>query len=147
MWTTISWRGWFALQVVAVVACVYAWIVAADRIAYGEQVGLANISIIGLAVSLLAHGWVLQQGRRRIGARRTAVLTGMGGRVAAKRMATAGAGTSLADHQAAQVVVAGTEGHFYHRPGCAMAVGRDWALSTIAQQQRERRAACRLCTP
>lgn len=147
MWTTGIWRGWLALQVLALGACAVAWVIAADRIKYGEQVGLANISIAALAVSLLAHGWVLQQGRRRIGVRRTGALVRLGGPAVTRRTASADAASPPAHQHAAQVVVAGAEGRFYHRPGCAMAAGRDWDLSTVAQQQRERRAACRVCTP
>jgi hypothetical protein len=146
MWTTAGWRSWFTLQLLALIVCAVAWKVAADRIKYGEQIGLANISILGLGVSLVAHWWMLQQGRRRIGARRRALLAPLGRGLTAQGSAGS-AGASAPVHDAGQVVVAGTESRYYHRPRCPMASGRNWPLSTVALQQRDGRSACRTCTP
>lgn len=144
MWKTSDWAGWALLQVGALVACLCAWVVAADRIVYSDQVGLATISVVGLAVSALAHAWILQRGRRQIGTRRSKVLGIRSAALAAARVAgTPAVGPTP---EAAQVVVAG-EGRYYHRPSCVMAAGRDWPLSTAVVQQGADRTACRVCAP
>jgi hypothetical protein len=138
VWQPREWAIWLALQVGAIAACAIACALAADKIVYRDQLNLANISLVGILVSILAHGFVLARARRRI-ARRRLDLLGAGLR---RRSAVTGAVA-----EPALAVVGGEGSALYHRPTCDLAVGKDWPPVGVGQMSQQSRTPCPVCVP
>jgi hypothetical protein len=138
VWPSRDWAVWLALQVGALVACAIAYALAADKMVYRDQLNLANISLVGILVSILGHGFVLARARRRLAQRRLNLL----GVAPRRRPAAAGA-----VREPALAVVAGEGSALYHRPACDLAVGKDWPLAGVEQMSQQSRTPCPACAP
>jgi hypothetical protein len=138
VWQPREWAIWAVLQIGAIAACVMAYALAADKIVYRDQLPLVNISLGGIFLSILAHGFVLALARRRIGQRRLDLLG------AAPRRRRPASGSV---RETAMAVVAGDGSAFYHRPACDLAVGKDWPLTGVEQMLQQSRTPCPVCAP
>jgi hypothetical protein len=128
---------------VAGVTVVAAWFNASGKKNWNDQVPAADVAIIAVVVSSAACIGLLINGRRQVGLRREALLGDPGVTPAAPAAAV----VDLPRPRSATALVGGPDLLHFHRPDCAMAVGRGWAEATSAQHAKAGRAACGVCRP
>ena len=132
---------WVAITALAGSLLIGAWYTAAGRDSFQAQQGPFNAGVAAVIVADVAGAWVLMVGRRAIGRRRQ-MLLGDEPHVQAQPV-TAEVSVDPTGF------VAGAGLHHYHRPGCPMIRGREWAEEPTPRQIREQqdRRPCGVCQP
>lgn len=128
-------RAALAMGVAAV-----AWFFASGRTTAGPQVPYLAIALGGLLVGgYEGYRW-LASGRRRLVARRDAVLAKVVPR--APDVPVEPAAEDEGDGY-----VGGRGRIYFHRPSCPMVRGRDWPVRSRKRHERDGRRPCGICLP
>jgi hypothetical protein len=141
------------------IAIVVAWYIGSGDVSFNHQIGPLDVAVAGAVVAGLGNVMWLLRGRRAVGARRRALLpdpvvaaiaTGTGtGSVGDRRLVSSSAGAADAGTAAPgpDLFVAGEGLVRFHRPECALAVGRSWELASRQQHEDVGRLPCGVCRP
>jgi hypothetical protein len=113
--------------------CVISWFRVSGDSAARDQLGMLNVSAVGLALVGVGYAQWFLAGRRACGVRRRLLLT------------PAGHVPTTAAADAAELYV-GSE-RFFHRMTCAMAGDRGWEAADKNEHLNAGRVACGVCTP
>lgn len=132
-----------AINAIAGVACVIACLMAAQRAAVEGQLILVNVAVAALVASGCVNMAWLLRGRRAVGLRYRELFGRLGAEVDATPPPSV---TTTADADSASLI-AGDGLIRYHRPGCALAAGRDWPSATRADHEQAGRQPCGVCRP
>lgn len=142
-WTVDAVLRVVAINAMAGVACVIAYLMVAERAGVEEQLILVNVAVAALVASGCVNVAWLLRGRRAVGLRYRELFGRLGTAVDA---APSPGVTTTADADVA-AFIAGEGLIRYHRPGCALAAGRDWPSGTRVSHEEEGRQPCGVCRP
>jgi hypothetical protein len=120
------------------------WYLASGEIKYSRQIGPANLAVAGLLVAGAGHVAYLMRGRRAVGERRRRLL---GDPTLAPAGRAAATPAALHLDGAASETTAGDGMMRYHRKGCPLAAGRNWAVRSAEEQEAAGRIPCGACRP
>jgi len=129
-----------ATLLIAVGALVWfiGWYQVASKASSDEQTTPLNLAIVGVLLAGAGQlSWILD-GRRAVGRRRRRLIGD--GHVPS---AVAKLGT---DPELTEVSLVGGR-RYYHRPGCALAAGRDLETAARGEHEAAGRSACGVCAP
>ena len=148
LWQADSLLRWGVTSGVGGIVIAVAWYVAAGEASFSQQVGPIDAALAGLLIAGVGNlAWLLR-GRRALGERRRLLLPDI--------VPAATVTKVVGEHEAAlaseaggdQTFVAGEGMERYHRPGCALATGRDdWTAMTRAAHETVGRRPCGVCRP
>jgi len=131
-----------------------AWYFGAGEATFSQQLGPLDAAVAGLLVSGIGNVAWLLRGRRAVGERRRALIPDLESARRRRRVASAALRPegprppAGAVEAADRLFVAGAGMERFHRPGCALATGRDgWSHMTRAEHERAGRRPCGVCRP
>jgi hypothetical protein len=134
-----------------------AWFRASSDAHYGDQIGMLDVSVVGVAVVCMGLvSWVLT-GRRTIGERMQALLGRPLPLTTTKVVVVAGSvilepATSdpvfaSANAEPGGGLVAVDGNRLYHRPECPLVEGHDWPTASLEHHVAAGRTPCGICEP
>ena len=160
VWSHTLWRPEdFMRWVISIgaggIVLVVSWYVCAGDASFYRQIGPLDAAVAGLILAGLGNAMWLLRGRRNIGERRRALLPDMAvaraidEAVGELRELAVGPGVGVsADLRAEQrLLVAGDGLARFHRPGCALAAGRNWTGANRQAHLDLGRQPCGVCRP
>lgn len=124
---------------VAALACAGAWAVVSGRASIDDQIGLAGLSVLGLAVAFSGNVIWLSRGRRAVGDRARHLFGDVAIRPARR--------PESMPSTPATVVVGGPGLRWFHRPSCPLATGQPWLTGQRAEHEHAGQVPCRVCRP
>jgi hypothetical protein len=129
------------------VAVVVSWYICSGDDSFNRQIGPLDAAVAGLVLAGLGNVLWLLRARRAVGERRRALLGEPRAEVFA--LGSVGGKEGVAGPVAVEsdLFVAGEGMARFHRPGCALAAGRPWSLSTRLEHQDRGRLPCGVCRP
>ena len=129
---------WAATTGVGLAVLCVAWFLLSGHASVRGQIPAANLAVAGVVIASYGQFTFLVRGRR--------ALTGRSVRV---QLSVASRRAPTPDHPAATSgpLVGGPGLHYYHRPECQFARGRDWAAQPLEADAMAGRVPCGACWP
>jgi hypothetical protein len=126
------------LIAVGVLVWFVGWYQAAGKADSDEQTAPLNLAVFGVVLAGVGQlCWVLD-GRRAVGRRRRELIGEPG--------STGSAPPESVPSGRDELRLAGG-GRYYHRPDCALAIGREPEMATRGDHEAARRSPCGVCAP
>jgi hypothetical protein len=156
LWSAEDLLRWLLTVGAGAIVVAVSWYVCAGDASFNRQIGPLDAAAAGLVLGGLGNVMWLVRGRRVLGERRRALLPDPLTLIAGSAGAAGSAPTALAPVPAAVEEIAGDPAGLFvagdglarfHRPGCALAEGRDWVASSRRQHEDAGRMPCGICRP
>lgn len=139
-WVPAALLGWAVLTAAAALTLILTWYSVSGDYTFDQQKRALNLAVATVIVANVACAALMIVGRRAVAHRRRLVLADLPRQRPAEPMAgTAEAGSTA--------LVAGEGLNRYHRAGCQLVHGRDWATAAREIHAKEGRKPCGVCRP
>jgi hypothetical protein len=134
--------GWAIGTVAAAVVLTCCWYSISGERTFDDQRSALDLAVMCVVAVNVAGAALLISGRRAVGVRSRLLLAGLPDSQPARTAAE-----PLHDLSVVTALVGGTGLTRYHRQGCQIATGRDWAQAPRATHEQEGRMPCGVCRP